>query len=68
MPTAKLSRKTAIKEKCLDCSSGIRAEVRRCPATGCPLWPFRMGTAKPIPANGDGLPDREKGTEPEEDT
>ena len=64
MPTEKLSRKIAIKEKCLDCSGGIPAEVRRCPATGCPLWPFRTGTAtKPI---GDGFPNQEKDTASEE--
>ncbi len=44
MPTEKQTRKTAIKKKCLDCSGGIRAEIRRCPVTSCPLWPFRMGT------------------------
>lgn len=43
MPTEKRSRKKAVREKCIDCSGGIRAEVRRCPATKCPLWPFRMG-------------------------
>lgn len=44
MSSKKLTRKKAIKAKCLDCSGGIRAEVRRCTATNCPLWPFRMGT------------------------
>ena len=44
MPTGKQTRKQAIKAKCLDCSGGIRAEIRRCPVTNCPLWPFRMGT------------------------
>ena len=34
----------AIREKCLDCSGSSRAEVRRCTAVGCPLWPFRMGS------------------------
>lgn len=43
MPTEKQTRKQAIKAKCLDCSGGIRAEIRRCPVTNCPLWPFRMG-------------------------
>ena len=44
MPEQKQTRKQAIKAKCLDCSGGIRAEVRRCPTTSCPLWPYRMGT------------------------
>lgn len=44
MPEQKQTRKQAIKAKCLDCSGGIRAEVRRCSATNCPLWTFRLGT------------------------
>ena len=44
MSQQKQTRKQAIKSKCLDCSGGIRTEIRRCPATNCPLWPFRMGT------------------------
>lgn len=44
MPAEKQTRKQAIKAKCLDCSGGIRAEIRRCPVTTCPLWLFRMGT------------------------
>ena len=34
----------AIREKCLDCCCGNAAEVRKCVATDCPLWPLRMGT------------------------
>lgn len=37
----------AIRAKCLDCCGGSVAEVRKCTATGCPLWPLRMGT-KPL--------------------
>ena len=44
MPAEKRSRKKAVREKCIDCCGGNRAEVRRCPATSCPLWAFRMGT------------------------
>lgn len=33
----------AIRAKCLDCCGGQVAEARKCTATGCPLWPFRMG-------------------------
>src|SRR5262245_50633995 len=33
----------AIREKCLDCCCGNAAEVRKCVATDCALWPFRMG-------------------------
>jgi hypothetical protein len=32
----------AIRAKCLDCSGGNAAEVRKCTAVGCALWPFRM--------------------------
>ena len=34
----------AIREKCIDCCCGNSAEVRKCIATDCPLWPFRMRT------------------------
>jgi hypothetical protein len=34
----------AIREKCLDCCCGNAAEVRKCVAIDCALWPFRMGT------------------------
>jgi hypothetical protein len=30
----------AIRAKCLDCSGGNTAEVCRCEAVKCPLWPF----------------------------
>lgn len=33
----------AIRAKCIDCSGANAAEVRKCVAVGCPLWPFRMG-------------------------
>jgi hypothetical protein len=34
----------AIREKCLDCCCGNAAEVRKCVAVNCPLWPLRMRT------------------------
>ena len=34
----------AIRAKCLDCCCGNAAEVRKCVAVDCALWPFRMGT------------------------
>ena len=40
---ATYGRKQAIRDKCIDCCAGSRAEVRNCPATNCPLWRFRMG-------------------------
>ena len=39
----RLSRTKAIRMKCLDCCGGQQAEVRKCPATNCPLWRYRMG-------------------------
>jgi hypothetical protein len=42
----------AIRAKCLDCSSGDRSEVRKCVASGCALWPFRMGV-NPFWGKGD---------------
>ena len=33
----------AIRAKCLDCSAGNEAEIRKCPVYRCPLWPYRMG-------------------------
>jgi hypothetical protein len=34
----------AIRAKCIDCSGGNKAEVRKCTATSCALWPWRMGS------------------------
>jgi hypothetical protein len=34
----------AIREKCLDCCCGNAAEVRKCVAVDCSLWPYRVGT------------------------
>jgi len=33
----------AIRAKCMDCAH-TGAEVRKCVATDCPLWAFRMGS------------------------
>ncbi len=38
------SRGDAIRAKCMDCVGQNVAEVRRCSAVDCSLWPFRMGT------------------------
>jgi len=34
----------AIRAKCIDCCCDNAAEVRKCVAVKCDLWPFRMGT------------------------
>ena len=33
----------AIRAKCLDCCCDQQEEVKLCPATTCPLYPFRLG-------------------------
>jgi hypothetical protein len=33
----------AVRAKCIDCCGGSAAEVRKCTAVLCPLWPLRMG-------------------------
>lgn len=33
----------AIRAKCLDCCCDNAAEVRRCTAVSCALWPYRAG-------------------------
>lgn len=37
-PLAKIIRKN-----CLECCGFQASEVRKCVATTCPLWPYRMG-------------------------
>ena len=43
MASERIGRAKAIRLKCIDCCGGNTAEVRKCPATHCPLWRFRMG-------------------------
>jgi hypothetical protein len=33
----------SIRQKCIECCGGRLKEVRECPATSCPLHPYRMG-------------------------
>lgn len=42
----------AIRAKCLDCSFFQPSEVRNCPITKCPLYPFRMGKNPNCKRNG----------------
>lgn len=39
----KVSRAKAIREKCIDCCCGNKTEVRHCPCSDCPLFPYRLG-------------------------
>jgi len=36
-----VSKASAIKAKCLECTNLQYAEVRDCTISGCPLWPYR---------------------------
>lgn len=40
----KMNPMKVIRAKCLDCCVGQPAEVRKCTAVDCALWPYRMGT------------------------
>lgn len=33
----------AVRRKCLNCCCGQALEVKLCPVTVCPLWPYRLG-------------------------
>lgn len=61
----RISRSKAIRLKCLDCCAGQSAEVRKCPATNCHLWRYRMGHEendefKPIRKKGENCTDFEE--------
>jgi hypothetical protein len=60
----RVSRSKAIRLKRLDCCAGQSAEVRKCPATNCPLWRYRMGKEendelKPVRKNSENSDDFE---------
>ena len=40
----RLTRSKAIRAKCIDCCCGLKHEVKKCTATNCPLWNYRLGT------------------------
>jgi hypothetical protein len=44
-----LSRRRAIREKCLNCTGWIPKEVRYCEDDACPLHPYRSGKGKQDP-------------------
>ena len=57
LPSARLrAMERAIRAKCLDCSGGMKSEVRGCRMTWCPLWEFRCleatGTSSVPPSAG----------------
>lgn len=61
----RIGRAKAIRLKCIDCCGGNTAEVRKCPATHCPLWRFRMGkeikdeTCENFPSFSDDFEDED---------
>lgn len=60
----KLTPMRAIRAKCIDCSYGQAQEVRLCPITKCPLYPYRMGRR---PKDGEII-EEDGGTEKTEDS
>ena len=48
-----------IREKCLDCCCANAAEVRKCVAVDCALWPFRMG-ANPFRSKRELTPEQKR--------
>ena len=47
--------KDAIRAKCLDCVGNVPSEVRKCTATECPLWAFRMTGSLPADLKREAL-------------
>ena len=48
-PFIRLSRRKAVRLRCLDCSAGRYAEVEHCGYTVCDLHPYRTGKGKQDP-------------------
>lgn len=46
-----MTRRQAIKAKCLDCAGGSPLEVTLCQALDCPLWTFRLGQEPDSPTH-----------------
>lgn len=63
---------TALRAFCIHCMNGQTAEIRRCQAVQCPLWPFRMGGnpffGKVLPPIKHVVIDPEDDVEVEEET
>jgi hypothetical protein len=53
MSNNRLTRRDAIRAKCLDCCCGDKKEVRLCPCTDCPLWIYRLGEEVKITEDTD---------------
>lgn len=51
MAEKRLTPVKAIRAKCMDCANGQFVEIRECPVTKCPLYPYRMGHRPPKDAD-----------------
>lgn len=59
-----LGRAKAIRQKCLECTGGQYAEVRRCQITDCTLWSYRSGRLqRQKTVEKDGVSDQTLGQE-----
>lgn len=52
LKTRLLTRKSAIRENCIQCMQAVR-EVAFCTSKTCPLWPFRMGQEQGAKDDGE---------------
>jgi hypothetical protein len=50
---SRLNRREAIRARCLDCSGFSAKEVRECPLSDCPLYPYRFSAGKQDPKKRD---------------
>ena len=60
---SRLTRGQAIRAYCIGCMCGQRVEVRRCPITDCPLYPFRMGKELPSCEDASKTEEEDRGDE-----
>jgi hypothetical protein len=55
LKTKRLTGMSAIREKCLECCNWNSAEVRKCSAIDCAVFPFRFGRS---PRGDEYIPQR----------
>ncbi len=56
-PPQRVTPIKSIRRKCVDCSGGLKGEVRGCQITACELHPYRMGK-RPPPGTAERTPMR----------
>lgn len=52
----------AMRKACLLCCNGSSNEVKLCPITDCPLWPYRLGKGKTKDPRGEKVLLSNRGT------